>query len=93
MKIQPELLELLSRAEGTLAIHLAEVPTSKHNLLVHFYSELRSGARREAYPTARDLFWDDPGSVTEERCLHDALAVFDFVRDTSSGTRQIAAEA
>ena len=82
MKIQTELLELLGRAEISLATHLDQAPTSKHRLLAQFYSELKSGERRQTYPSARDLFWDDPQLVGEEKCLQDALAVFDFVRST-----------
>jgi hypothetical protein len=73
---------LLDRAEGSLAAHLAERPDSKHRLLGSIYSEIRCNApRRKPYPTARDLFWDDPQSKVEEQCLNDALEVFRFMRE------------
>lgn len=87
MTIRPELLELLNRAESSLAAHLADTPASKHDVLAQIYSDLRIGAHRETCPTARDLFWDDPKSSAEEQCLDDALTVFQFLRNTDTQQR------
>ena len=84
MIFRAELVVLLSRAESSLTAHLAETPASRHNLLAQLYSDLRIGAHRETYPTARDLFWDDPQSAAEERCIDDALADFQFLRKSDT---------
>lgn len=73
---------LLISAEASLAEHLAMRPESKHKLLAMLYAEVRAKVpRRKAYPSARDLFWDDPLDKTEEQCLDDALKVFHFLRE------------
>ena len=73
---------LLATAEASLAVHLAARPESKRKLLATLYSEIRSNApRRKAYPSARDLFWDDPLDEIEGQCLSDALHVFIFLRE------------
>lgn len=72
---------LLERAESSLARHLDDNPNSKHKRLLSFYSEIRAGVTHAGpYPTARDLFWDDPENAIEAECLDDALAVFQFLR-------------
>ena len=78
MQSDPQLMELIDRAEASLAVHLASTPGSKHAQLSQFYADLRAGARRVHYPTARDLLWDAPQTAAEEQCLNDALAVFRF---------------
>lgn len=73
---------LLDKAEASLAVHLADRPDSKHNLLTILYSEIRAGSpRRKAYPSARDLFWDDPLDQNESQCLSDAKNVFHFIKE------------
>lgn len=80
MEMQHDLSALVQKAELSLSAHLSENPTSKHKLLAQIYAELKAGVQRNEYPTARDLFWDDPQSKHEELCLSDALAVFNQVR-------------
>jgi hypothetical protein len=76
---------LLERAEASLARHLDDNPNSKHKRLLSFYSEIRAGVPHAGpYPTARDLFWDDPEDDIEAKCLDDALALFQFLQ---SGAR------
>jgi hypothetical protein len=77
-----QLTDLLERAEASLAALLVDVPDSKHRSLATFYSEIRANApKREIFPTAAELFWDDPQSKAEEQCLNDALKVFKFIGD------------
>jgi len=76
-----ELTALLSKAKLSLDAFLASKPGGKtHDYLNELYEQLGRGAPRlPKYPTARDLFWDDPRTALEEQCLNDALAVFRFV--------------
>jgi hypothetical protein len=78
---EAELTALLSNAKLSLDAFLASKPEGKTpDYLNDLYDQLGRGAPHLLkYPTARDLFWDDPRNALEEQCLNDALAVFRFV--------------
>jgi hypothetical protein len=79
--IATSLSTLIDKAESSLRDHLADSPESRHVHLKALYQELRAGLpRRNVYPSARDLFWDDPTTTNQKRCLGDAIAVFTFLR-------------
>lgn len=76
-----ELAQLLNAAEQTLAAHLALRPDSPHKRLLELYARAKDGTTPTCgYPDARHLFWDTPEDEIEEKCLSDALAVFQYVR-------------
>lgn len=76
-----ELTQLLSTAEKSLAEHLSLKPDSPNKRLLELYAHVKSGRTSPlGFPDARLLFWDSPEDEIEERCLSDALAVFQFVK-------------
>lgn len=78
--VEISLSSLLDKAESSLHSHLAESPESTHVKLAAIFNELRAGSlRRKVYPSARDLYWDEPTTKAEQQCLDDALAVFKFL--------------
>ena len=76
-----ELVQLLRKAEQSLAEHLAIQPDSHNKKLLELYAHVKEGTTPAfGFPDARHLFWDTPEDPIEEQCLSDALAVFQFVR-------------
>ncbi|WP_333607950.1 hypothetical protein [Arsukibacterium sp.] len=83
--LNKELSELLKKARSSLNELLAVEPDSHHQLLLELYHDVELGLKDASeYPTSRHLFWDTPKSELEEKCLNDAVIVFQFVRSLAT---------
>ena len=83
--LNKELSEQLKKAHFSLDELLKVEPDSEHKMLLDLYHDVEFGLKDVGeYPTARHLFWSNPQSDVEKRCLNDAVLVFQLVRSSVS---------
>jgi hypothetical protein len=80
-------LEELFASDDEKDVQTLTSGTPKFNSLRTEYARLREfiGTSRQPHPdgrwpNARDLFWDDPVTDKEDRCLSDAMLLFAYLR-------------